>query len=54
MSNRISGEAMIDASRNIIVDYQPRPLKTSKAGEADTHNHRQGDQMKFEMELSQT
>ena len=51
MSNRSSGEAMVDASRNIIIDYQPHPPKDSKAGEADTHHHRQGGHMKSKMGL---
>ena len=51
MSNRSSGEAMVDASRNIIIDNQPRPPKDSKAGDADTHHHRQGGPTKFKMGL---
>ncbi len=51
MSNRSSGEAMVDASRNIVIDYQPHPPKDSKADEADTHHHRQGGPMKFMMGL---
>ena len=54
MSNRSSGEAKVDASRNIIIDYQPHPPKKSKAGEADTHHHRQGCHMKYRMGLFQT
>jgi hypothetical protein len=51
MSNRSSGEAMVDASRNKIIDYQPHPPKDSKAGEADTHHHRQGGHLKSKMGL---
>lgn len=54
MSNKSSGEAMVDASRNIIIDNQPRPPKDSKAGDADTHHHRQGCQLKVKMGLFQT
>ncbi len=51
MSNRSSGEAKVDASRNIFIDYQPHPPNDSKANEADTHHHRQGGHMKFMMGL---
>jgi hypothetical protein len=54
MSNRSSGEAMVDASKNIIIDFQAHPPNESMAGEADTHHHQQGCQLKVKMGLFQT
>jgi len=54
MSNRSSGEAMVDASRNITIDFQAHPPNESMAGEADTHHHQQGCQLKVKMGLFQT
>jgi len=53
MRIRSSGDAII-VSGYIDIDYPPRPSIESKAGEADSHNYRDGDKVRPERELLDT